>query len=160
MSTQQQRAHAEVDQWAARPELNLNTMIIAIDFDGTIVTHEFPEIGTPAPEAIGWMKKFQEAGAKLVLWTMRSDGESHGRKVLTEAVEYCRRNGIEFFGVNSNPTQYRWTTSPKAYAHIYIDDAAFGCPLLPNPKAGGRPYVDWSVVGPAVLELIQGKKAA
>jgi len=133
--------------------------IIAIDFDGTIVTHEFPAIGDVNPEAFTWMKKFQEVGANLILWTMRSDGQDCG-PVLTEAVEHCRKNGVEFFGVNSNPEQAAWTASPKAYAHLYIDDAAFGCPLRENPKCGGRPMVDWEKVGPAVMAMLRPAEPA
>lgn len=131
-------------------------MIIAIDFDGTIVEHEFPKVGKPVRGAIEWMKEFQRAGAKLVLWTMRSDGGVR-EAYLSDAIEYCRANGVEFFGHNSNPEQSTWTTSPKAYAHIYIDDAAFGCPLRQNPRLGGRPFVDWDMVGPNVLRMIKGK---
>jgi hypothetical protein len=134
-------------------------MIIAIDFDGTIVAHEFPEIGAPNPGAFRWMKEWQAAGATLILWTMRSDGRSgEGREngpVLTEAVEFCRQNGIEFNAVNANPSQASWTSSPKCYAHLYVDDAALGCPLRENPKMGGRPMVDWDVAGPAVLAMLQ-----
>ena len=122
-------------------------MNIAIDFDGTIVLHEFPDIGREVPGAFEWMKKFQDAGCKLILWTMRSDGDNFG-PVLTQAVEFCRERGVEFWGVNENPGQ-DWSDSPKAYAHVYIDDAAFGCPLVENP--GGRPFVDWDSVGPAIL---------
>ncbi len=50
-------------------------MKVAIDFDGTIVEHKFPEVGKPVPGAIEWMKKWQDAGAQLILWTMRSDGQ-------------------------------------------------------------------------------------
>lgn len=128
-------------------------MNVAVDFDGTIADHVFPDIGKPVPGAFKWLKRLQKAGARLILWTMRSDGQKHG-DVLTAAVEFCREHGIEFFGVNGNPEQATWTTSPKAYAQVYIDDAAFGCPLRENPRAGGRPYVDWEQVGPAVLELI------
>lgn len=128
-------------------------MIIAVDFDGTIVTHNYPHIGE-CVGAIPWLKKFQEAGAELVLWTMRCDSERHG-PVLTDAVEFCDRHGVRFFGVNSNPSQGSWTRSPKAYANIYIDDAAFGCPLV--YPAGGRPHVDWEIVGPAVLKMIRGE---
>ena len=138
-------------------------MIIAVDFDGTIAEHEFPDIGSPVPGAFEWMRKWQEAGAKLILWTMRSDGRTGDGKengpVLTEAVEFCRTHGVEFFAVNGNPGQASWTQSPKAYAHIYVDDAAFGCPLRPNPRLGGRPMVDWSVVGPAILEQLNNKPA-
>lgn len=122
-------------------------MDIAIDFDGTIADHCFPSIGDPVPGAFEWMKRFQDAGARLILFTMRSD------RTLVQAVKFCQQRGIEFFGLNNNPEQRRWTSSPKAYAEIYIDDAAFGCPLLVNP--GGRAYVDWSIVGPEVLERIK-----
>jgi hypothetical protein len=84
---------------------------------------------------------------------MRSDGQKHG-DALTQAVEFCRQNGVEFAGVNTNPGQERWTLSPKAYCQLYIDDAALGCPLRENPKMGGRPFVDWSQVGPMVMERI------
>lgn len=136
-------------------------MIVCVDFDGTIAEHEFPEIGAPVPGAFEWMKKWQAAGARLILWTMRSDGRTGSGKengpVLTDAVEFCRGHGVEFYAVNANPDQCGWTTSPKAYAHVYVDDAAFGCPLLPGSKPGGRPVVDWSRVGPAVLDRIAQK---
>jgi hypothetical protein len=124
--------------------------IIAVDFDGTIADHRYPDIGQEVPGAFRYLKEFQERGCKLVLWTMRSDCPENG-PTLTDAVEFCRQHGIEFFGVNHNPEQGDWTSSPKAYAHLYIDDAAFGCPLRENPRMGGRPFVDWSIVGPAVL---------
>lgn len=132
-------------------------VIIAVDFDGTIVEHEYPEIGATNPEAFRWLKEFQDAGAKLILWTMRSDRPSEGNATLSDAVGFCRLNGIEFFGVNGNPTQSNWTNSPKAYAQLYIDDAAFGCPLRPSCRAGGRPAVDWSIVGPAVMGMLKGE---
>jgi len=131
------------------------SLVVAIDFDGTIVEHIFPNIGKAVPGAFKWMKKFQDSGARLVLYTMRSDGQESG-DVLNEAVQFCRKNGIEFWGINTNPEQLEWTSSPKAYAQIYIDDAAYGCPLVENKN--DRPYVDWSIVGPAVLEKIQSYK--
>lgn len=133
-------------------------MIIAIDFDGTIVEHEFPEIGNPVPGAFRWMREFIDAGAKLILYTMRSDTDRSG-DVLSQAVEFCRDNGIEFWGVNENPEQREWTSSPKVYAKIYIDDAAMGCPLKPSAKMGGRDYVDWDCVGPKVMEIINERKS-
>lgn len=129
-------------------------MIIGVDFDGTIVDHRFPEIGSEVPGAFRWLKSFQEAGAKLILWTMRSNCQNSG-DVLVNAVDYCRERGVEFFGVNCNPDQHTWTTSPKVYAHVYIDDAAYGCPLKENPRTDGRPFVDWDVVGPAILAKIK-----
>lgn len=132
-------------------------MIICVDFDGTIVEHRFPDIGEPVPGALEWMRRWQQAGAKLILWTMRSDGDRNG-PVLTAAVEYCRRGGVEFWGINTNPAQSDWTSSPKAYAHIYVDDAAFGCPLRESKRAGGRMMVDWGVVGPAVMAIIEANR--
>jgi len=140
---------------------------LCVDFDGTIVDHRFPDIGTPVPGAIFWMKKWQRAGAKLILFTMRSNhrGEASpefpdvkGGDYLNHAVEYCRERGVEFWGINTNPQQGSWTSSPKAYGDLYIDAAAFGCPLRQNPRMGGRPYVDWDIVGPAVLALVEAKK--
>jgi len=129
-------------------------MYIAVDFDGTIVDHVFPEIGAPVPLAFHYLRQFREAGAKLILWTMRSDGQDVGN-VLTQAADFCADNGVPFDYINENPQD--WTTSPKAYAHVYIDDAALGCPLRENPRMGGRPYVDWSIVGPKVLDMIQAR---
>lgn len=64
---------------------------------------------------------------------------------LENAVKWFADNGIELWGVNRNPDQYKWTGSPKVYAQLYIDDAALGCPLI-KPMNGKRPYVDWSLV--------------
>jgi hypothetical protein len=128
---------------------------IAVDYDGTIVDHQYPDHGNENPGAFEWLRRYMEAGAKLILWTMRSDNEEKDGPTLTTAVEFCRAHGVEFYGVNHGPGQERWTDSPKVYAHVYIDDAAFGCPLRPNPRMGGRPMVDWSVVGPAVMKMIE-----
>jgi len=136
-------------------------MIIAVDFDGTLVDHRFPDIGREVPAAFEWLKLCQQAGARLILWTVRADGGEGGPSdsplgdYLRHAVEFCQARGIEFWAVNENPEQASWSTSPKAYAHIYIDDAAYGCPLRENPRMGGRPYVDWRIVGPSVLAKIQ-----
>ncbi len=129
-------------------------MYIAVDFDGTVVDHRFPDIGTPVPGAFEWLKKFQEAGAILILYTMRSDGRATDGDVLTAALDFCKENGVEFAYANENPAQKGWTSSPKVYAHIYIDDAAACCPMKTNPLPGGRPFVDWDVVGPWVMEQI------
>ena len=120
-------------------------LLIAIDFDGTIVEHEFPEIGRPVPGAVEWIKTFQEMGAIIQLWTMRSDGQANG-DVLTQAVDYCRRERIEFDHINHNPSQTSWTSSPKMYAHIYIDDAALGCPLINGSRMGSRPMANGRLV--------------
>lgn len=128
--------------------MNLNSYkIIAVDFDGTLVKHEFPEIGDEVPGAFTWLRNFQEQDVRLILWTMRAIHYE------VAAVNFCRERGVEFWGVNINPEQSSWTTSPKAYAQVYIDDAAFGCPLVQPPN--GRPYADWSVIGPAVMKWIK-----
>ncbi|MGB2962497.1 MAG: hypothetical protein WBB69_00740 [Anaerolineales bacterium] len=130
-------------------------MYICIDFDGTIVDHRFPDIGPPVPKALEWLKKFQEAGAKLILFTMRSNGGRSG-DALARALQYLEDNGIALYGVNHNPSQVHWTSSPKAYGQIYIDDAAFGCPLI-HPEGFQRPCVDWDIVGPGVMEKLLDK---
>ena len=125
-------------------------MYIGLDFDGTVVDHRYPEIGEPVPGAIKWLKRFQRSRARIILFTMRSNSRDTG--YLTEAVLYLEKNGIRLFGVNRNPDQDEWTTSPKAYAHIYIDDSGFGCPLV-QPKGFARPCVDWKIVGPQVEHM-------
>ncbi len=143
-------------------------MIIAIDFDGTCVTHEFPKVGKDIG-AVPVLKELVNNGHKLVLFTMRSDikepkSDSHeihtrGGKYLTEAVNWFKKNEIQLYGIQINPEQTSWTTSPKAYAQLYIDDAALGCPLLyENAKENKegicmyRPYVDWIEVRKILIE--------
>jgi len=115
-------------------------MIYAIDFDGTIVTHKYPEIGDPVPGAIETMKSLVAAGHFIILWTMRSD------ETLQDAVDYLTEQGVALWGVNENPEQ-GWSNSPKAYAHVYIDDAAMGCPMI-YPGDKSRPFVDWRKLFP------------
>ena len=132
-------------------------MIIAVDFDGTIVEHCFPLLGGPVPLAFDYLKQFRDRGARLMLWTMRSDMPNGD--YLSQAVQLCLDNGVEFDFINRNPEQDGWTTSHKQYANLYIDDAAFGCPLIHPSYSDGdprdnRPYVDWSIVGPSVLKIL------
>lgn len=117
---------------------------IAIDFDGTITTHAYPAIGLDIG-AFTVLKKLQEAGHSLILFTMR-----HG-KTLDEAVAYCKENGIEFFGINENPDQ-DWSDSRKVYAHLYIDDAALGAPTLVDYNTGRR-YINWLLVASRLMQL-------
>ncbi len=126
------------------------SLVIAVDCDGTIVDHVFPDLGAPVPGAFKWLKRFQELGALLILYTMRSDDRRDGGNYLSDAVALCKENGVEFWGHNVNPEQAEWTSSPKCYASIYVDDAAVGCPLSPPMRPGGRPVVDWETVGPLV----------
>lgn len=102
-------------------------MTIAVDFDGTIVTHAYPAIGKELPGAIDTLKRLQSEGHRLILWTVREG------KLLDEAVEYCRNRGLEFFSVNENYTGEIPQTSDgdrtacrKLNADIYIDDRNLG----------------------------------
>ncbi len=98
-------------------------MIIAVDFDGTIVTHEYPAIGKEIPFAIDTLKRLQiEEHLILILWTVR-EGE-----LLDEAVEFCRSRGLEFYAVNSNyPDGELIDTQPrKLNADVFIDDRNIG----------------------------------
>ena len=114
-------------------------MTIAIDFDGTCVTHEYPEIGRDLG-ATTTLKTLVDNGHKLILLTMRSG------KTLENAKHWFEERGIILYGVNENPSQKRWTESPKVYANLYIDDANLGTPLIKNSIASDRPYVDWKLV--------------
>lgn len=129
-------------------------MIIAIDFDGTCVTHEFPKVGKDIG-AVPVLKELVEKGHKLILYTMRSNRpensptqtegiEDVSGMFLDEAVSWFSAHGIPLYGIQRNPTQDNWTTSPKCYAELYIDDAALGCPLIKFSHE--RPYVNWDKV--------------
>lgn len=111
---------------------------ICVDFDGTCTTHDYPNIGKDIG-AVPVLKRLVAEGHKLIIFTMRSDG------TLKEGVKWFEDNGIPLFGINRNPTQ-SWTNSPKAYGHLYIDDAALGCPLSFDPTKSDRPFVNWSMV--------------
>lgn len=117
--------------------------IIAVDFDGTCVADAYPNIG-PSIGAERVLSRLLAHGAALILWTMRS-GET-----LAEAETWFAERALPLRGVNHNPAQAIWTTSPKAHADLYIDDRAFGVPLtqsLPHHP----PHVDWSVVERALF---------
>ncbi len=149
---------------------------ILIDFDGTCTTHEFPEIGRDIG-SVPVLKELVAAGHKLILFTMRSDKfdntrgadcipETHNGPWLTNAVNWFKENDIPLYGIQTDPEQHTWTTSPKAYGNLHIDDAGLNAPLkwdnCPNFVATefkrlctptcelckgkntfGRPYYDW-----------------
>lgn len=95
---------------------------IAVDFDGTIVDHEYPLIGKEKLFAFQTLKELEKLGARLILWTFRAGTE------LDEAVEFCKKNGIEFYAVNKNYPEeiFDETVSRKIDADIYIDDKNIG----------------------------------
>ena len=94
-------------------------MKIAVDFDGTIVEHKYPKIGKPILFAFEALKELQKRGHKIILWTYRSGQE------LQEAVEFCQKNGIEFYAVNKSYTEEKFDNgqiSRKIDADMFIDD--------------------------------------
>nr|WP_321453347.1 hydrolase [uncultured Carboxylicivirga sp.] len=97
-------------------------MLIAVDFDGTIVEHKYPAIGKEKIFAFQTLKALQTEGHLLVLWTIRSG------KLLDEAVEYCRKNGVEFYAINRTYPEEVLddSMSRKVNADIFIDDRNVG----------------------------------
>ncbi len=100
-----------------------NSLIIAIDFDGTIVEDAYPEIGKPKIFAFETLKQLQSDGHRLILWTYRN-----GRK-LERAVEFCRENGIEFYAVNKSYPEEDINDKSiprKLNADVFVDDRNVG----------------------------------
>ena len=137
-----------------------NSLEILLDFDGTITTHEFPKIGKDVG-AVPILKALVENGHKLILFTMRSDrlekkdtGDPTILDVtgnfLTDAVNWFKEKEIPLYGIQTNPTQHHWTTSPKAYGQLIIDDTCLGIPLIEIIDM--RPFVDWVGVGKLLHE--------
>ncbi len=115
-------------------------MILAIDFDGTIVEHKWfdksdPTIGNEIPNATSTLKKLKAEGHKLVLWTGRSGYP------LYNAVRWCANRDITFDGVNENVVDTtQWGCVPKIYADIYIDDKSIACLMR---EVLGNEGIDW-----------------
>jgi len=101
---------------------DLTKIKIAVDFDGTIVEHEYPAIGKEKLFAFITLKELQKRGALLILWTFRTGRE------LQEAVDYCRERGVEFYAVNRNYPEEQWAeeTPRKINVDIFIDDKNAG----------------------------------
>ena len=99
-------------------------MTIAVDFDGTIVTHKYPEIGEERPFAIETLKMLQKEHHKLILWSVR-EGD-----LLEEAVNWCRARGLEFYAVNKDYPEEQPENnnhfSRKLKADMWIDDRNIG----------------------------------
>ena len=97
-------------------------LIIAIDFDGTIVEDGYPKIGKTRIFAFETLKRLQKDGHRLILWTYRS-----GIK-LQEAVDFCKKNGIEFYAVNASFPEEKFDNnrSRKIHADLFIDDRNIG----------------------------------
>lgn len=116
-------------------------IIVAIDFDGTIVTHEYPRIGELVPGAKETINALAANGVKLFLYTMRD------RDTLLDAKQFLLSNDIKINLFNESPAQF--STSPKQYAHIYIDDAMAAAPSMIYK---GRRVIDWRIVAWSMLD--------
>ena len=107
-------------------------MIIAVDFDGTIVEHRYPAIGKERPFATETLKKLVKDGHRLILWTVREG------RLLDEAVDFCRERGVEFYAVNRDypeeEKEHNKHYSRKLKADVWIDDR----------NVGGLP--DWGTI--------------
>lgn len=98
-------------------------MKIAVDFDGTIVEHKYPEIGKPILFAFESLKELQKRKHKIILWTYRAGKE------LDEAVEFCKKNGVVFYAVNKSYPEEKFDSqksSRKIDAQLFIDDRNLG----------------------------------
>ena len=99
-------------------------MIIAVDFDGTIVEHKYPAIGKERPFATACLRQLMQDGHKLILWSVREG------KLLQDAVDWCRERGVEFYAVNKDfpeeKVEYNDHFSRKIKADLFIDDRNIG----------------------------------
>lgn len=115
-------------------------MVIAVDFDGTIVEHAYPKIGRPIPFAIETLQQLQKDGHTLLMWSVRSGS------LLREAVEYCESKGLKFYAANKNhPEEDPAKASRKLDADLFIDDR----------NLGGLP--DWGVIYHAIKAMERGE---
>lgn len=124
--------------------------IILIDFDSTCVKHNYPKVGNDIG-AVPILKELVDKGHKLILFTMRSNDienqmlpEEHRtteKDYLDHAIIWFSDNEIPLYGIQKNPLQHTWTTSPKAHGDLIIDDTCLGIPL--KNDGDGINYVDW-----------------
>jgi hypothetical protein len=118
-------------------------MIIAIDFDGTIVEHAYPAIGKPIPFAIDTLLQMQKDGHRLILWTVRTGD------LLQEAIDYCAKRGLYFYAENENYRGEVEELQPGEY-HRKLDADMF----IDDKNLGGLP--DWGVIYNAVKVALDG----
>lgn len=123
-------------------------MDIVVDFDSTCVLHKNPGMGADIKGAQDVLSELIENGHNIILCTMRSDRDTG----LQDAISWFRRRGIKLYGIQKHPTQEEWTSSPKAYGDIIIDDTCLGIPLIDNPHISERKFVDWQGVRTLLVE--------
>jgi hypothetical protein len=102
-----------------------DSYVIAVDFDGTLCEYAFPKIGEQKQhhkELLELLVTMRKNGHKLILWTCRGDNEEY--PCLSEAVHWCRKQGLEFDAINENikGTKKLSGPSPKVLADYYLDD--------------------------------------
>lgn len=115
-------------------------MTIAVDFDGTIVEHEYPEIGKPIPFAVETLKQLHKDGHTLILWTVREG------RLLQEAIEYCEKKGVTLYAANKNHPEEDASKAPrKLAADLFIDDR----------NLGGIP--DWGIIYNTIRAMESGR---
>ena len=98
---------------------------IAVDFDGTIVEHRYPEIGEERPFAIDTLKMLITDRHKLILWTVREG------QLLDDAVNWCRERGVEFYAINRDYPEETFENNPHFSRKLnsidyWIDDRNIG----------------------------------
>lgn len=110
---------------------------VAVDFDGTICADAFPEVGAPNRAVIDYVKRLAADGSKIILYTSRENGT---RKLLDEAVAFCKEQGIPLYAVNENPGNphaakigLKPSDGRKVYADLYIDDKAINPAGIKTP---------------------------
>lgn len=143
-------------------------LIISVDFDKTVVTDRFPEVGLDAPYAAEVLKKWTDTGkVKIILLTMRAHDayydptsgtaikgtSAEHPSILQDAINWYSRHNIPLWDVNKNPTQWRWSSSRKVYRHLDIDDNNAGCPMTIHPISGEE-VVDWKAIDKIIEEKV------
>jgi hypothetical protein len=117
-------------------------MIFAVDFDGTIVEHRYPDIGPERCDALITLKHLQQAGHQIIIWTCRT-GED-----LAEVVQWCKKNDFKPDAYNCNPDSIPGFGVPKVLADVYIDDRNF------------PPFRNWQEVRDKYLKFPSWEKHA
>jgi hypothetical protein len=129
------------------------SLVLAIDFDGTIAMPDWPDIGPEIEGAIDTLKHFQSRGCKLILWTCRSK-----RSGLPEAIWWCRERDLNFESENTNAIDMGPVGLEKVWADIYIDDAAIDWVM----RSGKGPFTPerWNEIRvsiDAILDILEKK---
>jgi hypothetical protein len=136
----------------------MKPQIITLDFDGTVVTHSFPEIGKDIGADIV-LEILVNNGHNLILSTMRCDDPEgkfeqnfangykiHSGMFLEQAINWFKEKNIPLWGIQENPTQYTWTDTKKIYSNLIIDDTGLGIPLTKVESISDRQFVNWADV--------------